>query len=179
MTISYETLALGVLIASTVATLKWKQKIKSQTIGCFSWFCIADRCVLLVCGKKLEKSLFVGVELHVEASPMIREMSPIRKRTSSHGIFSSFYFLARGCKTKREGNRLGPSAEPADKNAIVRTRQVGRIIARLIADCGWKKEARRKFVLRNCQGGCGMIDQVSVIMSQRLTKGKTRQWIYF
>lgn len=26
-------------------------------------------------------------------------------------------------------------------------------------------------MLRNCRGGCGMIDQVSVIMSQRLRKG--------
>lgn len=146
--------------------------MKSKAIGCFSWllYCWLKMC-FLVSGKKLEKSLFLGVELHVEASPMIHEMSPTWKRISSHRIFCSIYFLVRGCKTKQAANRPWPSSEPSDKNAIVKMGEVGQLIARLKADCGWKREGRRKFVLRNCQGGYRMIDQVSIIMSQRLRKG--------
>lgn len=125
----------------------------------------------LVSGKKIRKvPFFLGVELHVEAPPVIREVSPQRNIQPQNILLP--FLLVRGCKAKQAANRRWPSAEPSDRNAMVRTGEVGQLSARLKADCGWKKqEGRRKFVLRNCRGGCGMIDQVSVVMSQRLRKG--------
>lgn len=116
--------------------------------------------------EKKKKPFFLGVELHVEASSIIQEMSPIQKRISTHRIFCSLYFLVRGCKQKQASNRPWPSAETADKNSTARAGEVEQLIARLKTDCGWNKEGRRKFALRNCWGRCGMTDQVSDKVSE-------------
>lgn len=106
----------------------------------------------------------LGVELHIEA-PMT-QLSPVRQRIPSHRIFCCLCFTARGYKP----------IDPDLQLSLLPRIQLwhwsrGTINCQTESRLWWKTRGRRKFVLRNCQGGCGMIDQVSVIMSQRLRKG--------
>lgn len=74
--------------------------------------------------------------MYVEASLMTSEMSPIWKNNPATEYFLPLFY---GMKVQNKAaNKPWPSAEPSDENTVVRT-EVGQLIARLKADCGWEK----------------------------------------